>query len=163
MSEILVVCGECSKGKSTTCAMLYDELSKIAYKSEFSPERASSNWPLNTTTDVVDFVGKIYLKNVSGETKRVFIKSMGDFADPVRNALNKYIDQGVDIIVCCSRTRDRKNSTFRLLKTEFKTREPWYYLERKAKDKADMFNVKQPLVDEIVKDILNLISNQTKQ
>lgn len=157
MSEILVIYGECDKGKSTTCAMLFDELSKIADRNEFSPEKAGSNWPLNTATDVVDFVGKIYLKNASGETKRVFIKSMGDYADPVRNSLNKYKEQGVDIIVCCSRTINRKNSTFRMLKAEFKTREPWYYLEMKSKTKADMFNVKQPLVDEIVRDILSLI------
>jgi len=68
-----------------------------------------------------------------GQSARIGIISAGDIANDVRPRLNYFISEGIDTIVCCTRTRDRGGSTFQMIETEFRPQHPVVHVRRVAR------------------------------
>jgi len=161
MTHHIIIRGQRDGGKTTTCAVLYKELKKVA---EYSKILTMSWKPIETLRltpegNYSDFIAVFIVKG-----KLIILISAGDIAGDLEDILNKLSDQGflssvfegrkkIDLVICCARSRNVKGSTIRMLheritdpnaRTEF-------WVPEKTLSKSDAEEDKKILAKKIIK------------
>lgn len=158
MIKFILIRGQRNSGKTTTAGLVYTELLKICEtKHNFNGKEVESNGlQLNKQTGALyDF--KAILKN---NGKSIGIVSAGDDRNELEKEINTFIRIGINLILCCSRSRDVKGSSYRMIKDKFFKeniilKEVWVSYSPNSEDKLI---VKSKSVDEII----NLIKKTMK-
>lgn len=167
----LIIRGKQNAGKSTTAALLYSELLKRPecdpnhlFKDHTSPifKLVSQNSlvPLGKGT-YWDFAAILTLI-VGGKTIRVAIISAGDIPNDLCNEIKDVLNQGllIDFIVCCSRTINKKGSSYRMLQDNYNINAPQnqnkeFWINRTDEDDITKTNAAKLItVADIIKQII---------
>lgn len=160
----IIIRGQRDAGKTTTCAVLYKELTKLAeYSKIFTmswKEIETLNLSPNGNYD--DFIA-IFVVN----GKVIVLISLGDIADELKKILDKLNDDefiskifgkkiNIDDIICCARSRNVDGSTIRMLYERIPEpndrREFW--VPEKMPDKNNAEEGKKKLAEKIIGSIL---------
>ena len=155
---LLILRGQENTGKTRLCAEIYRQLLHYADKKhyfgnawEVMKEVIHDSIEPNGKTKIVDFKALLSIKN-----KKVGIFSMGDY---IRNdytqGLQELIDNKVDILVCCTRSINRTNSTFRYLEEKYSEYRKEIFWTDYAEKIQDLQSVKQKQAKKITQFILN--------
>lgn len=166
MTHHIIIRGQRDAGKTTTCAVLYKELKKVA---EYSKTLTMSWTPIETLRltpkgNYFDFIAVFVVKG-----KLIVLISPGDIAGDLEDILNKLCDQGflssisegrkkIDLIICCARSRNIEGSTIRMLHeriTDSNARTE-FWVPEKTPDKSNAEEDKKATVEKIIKYFKNL-------
>ena len=124
MARFIVLKGNPNSGKTYTMWMVYHMLSCLLkdtkVKHEFKLGEGSwySFYEPNPIAfndrNATDFMAKL---NIHGQ--KIGIISEGDEVKPLENKINELLKEDIDVIICCVRARNTKNSTFKMFMTKF--------------------------------------------
>lgn len=153
----LIIRGQCNCGKTTLCAEIYSELLKHVNQEHIfgepykEMEKNSKNAIVYENGSPLDF--KTIL--TKGD-KKIGIMSRGDVVDDCFiKSLSELLQQKVNILICCTRSLNRENSTFRYIEEHYKNYQKKEFWVEYAEDKTEKQIVKQKQAKEIVEYILN--------
>jgi len=156
MAKFILIRGYENSGKTATAGLVYCELIKIAQKEHiFNFIQVNENSiKLNDSNDsFIDFTAIMTIN-----TKQVGIISAGDIPTDLENLINLFLSKSVDIIICCTRSRNVIGSSYRMIQEKFLpaneiVKEFWvsYTLIKK-----EIFTVKEASVMEIINQINSL-------
>lgn len=158
MSKYAIIRANINGGKTTTCGFLYEELLK---KSEYS-------WLYNTRLEPIsrleygdngnlyDFVAIIVIDGFV-----IVIVSQGDVAKALKAILDKLegsigsltgsLFNIIDLVVCCGRSQMRKGSTIEMLHDRVYSENRKEFWTKKSDDREHWKEVKQDVIDKIVR------------
>lgn len=150
--KIFIIRGKQDAGKTTTCGLLYRELLKKADTQDHIFNGATVNkdsLSINGQTGTFnDFTATITIKK-----KSITIISAGDVKSELKISIALITAQlKIDILICCTRSQYRKNSTFELIEEEYRpfhemigvkwiTRMEKYNLNKKMKPVKDVYSI----------------------
>lgn len=113
MAELIIIKGKQNSGKSTAIGELYKKLLEFADKKhtfDFK-EVISESLRYNSKKKILDFTAILTFGNL-----RVGIISEGDFAKYTKLILEVMIYLKLDVIICASRSINRKGSVYKMIK-----------------------------------------------
>jgi len=153
MTKFIIIRGQQNSGKTTTAGLVYIELLKICETRHIfdGKEVEVNSLKYNKNTGALfDFTA---ILKVNGES--IGIISAGDIQNELENEINNFIKIGVNLIICCSRSRNVKGSSYRMIKSKFSKennilKEIWVSYSPDDKDKL---KVKTKSVSEIINHI----------
>lgn len=154
MAKLIIIRGHANSGKTTTSGLVYSELLKFAEtKHKFNGKDVESNSLKYSkeSGDLFDFIAILIINS-----KNIGIISAGDNAKDLKQEINNFINKGIEIIVCCARSRNVKGSSFRMIIDQFSQnhkilKEVWV---SHADNKDDKVIVKKESVSEIIKIVI---------
>lgn len=154
----LILRGQENTGKTRLCAEIYRQLLHYADKKhlfgnawEAMKTVTQNSIEIYNNTQTVDFKALLFINN-----KKVGIFSMGDHVrEDYTQGLQELIDYKVDILVCCTRSINRTNSTFRYLEEKYSEYRKEVFWTDYAEKLKEMQSVKQKQAKEITQFILN--------
>jgi hypothetical protein len=159
MTEHLIIRGTRDAGKTTTCGVLYEELVK---KASFS-KLYNMGWDeieglqYDEEGALYDFIAVIIIGDCV-----IIIISQGDIAGDLEAILDKLTDKDfvkkitngkadIGFIICCARSVNKKNSTFRMLEDRIpKQQRKEFWVADKTDQKEQIKENKKKLVKEII-------------
>ncbi len=159
MENHIIIRAGVNGGKTTTCGVLYEELSK---KAEFTKlynykfEEIDS-LKYNNEGNLMDFIAVIILNG-----KVIIIISQGDVAEWLQEILDKLFDKAlirrltnnistkIDFYVLCARSQMRTNSTIEMLYNRIPENQRKEFWTTKSEDKKEKKVVKLKVVREII-------------
>jgi hypothetical protein len=157
--KLYVIKGQENAGKTNACWKL---LSKFKESIEYV-----NYWELRSS-DAIYIPDKLVYENSKGNTcdfivifkhkirqERIAIISTGDEAWVLKKDIFHVLSQDVTTIICCSRTINRSNSTYRMLNRYFKKHIVWSEEITFSKD----ITIKQKYEEEIVEKIYSQLLN----
>lgn len=163
MEKYIIIRAGVNGGKTTTCALLFEELKKRADFAKIYTYRFKEleSIPINNEGDHSDFIGIIIIGGII-----IVIISQGDVAKDLKNILESIEDKSlikqltndkadsITYIVCCARSMHKKNSTFDMLynKVHEDLRKEFWTV--KSENKNDKYKVKHPIVEKIIEHII---------
>lgn len=154
MADLIVLRGTIDAGKTTTCGFIYQDLLPICNQEHAFNGRTVQTDSLRFTRNntVIDFEAVLMLQN----GKQVSIISAGDNLD-LRAKLNRHIASGSELIICCTRSQNRENSTFRMIQDEFQPTHP-IILEQWVPwtQNGNLRTIKAPVVNAVVNFVRSL-------
>lgn len=156
-TRFLILRGKENSGKTTLCAEVYRQLlpfakekhlfgkcceqMKIVVQDSIKVDEQGNTCDFQALLDVVD--------------KKVAFFSMGDkVSECFKTGIQSFIDKNVEILVCCTRSQNRKNSTFKYIEETYTGFCKKVYWTKYAPNKRDMSGVKQEQAEEIKQYIL---------
>lgn len=162
MEDFVIIRAEVNGGKTTTCALLFEELKKHAdfakiYNYHFEE---MESLPFNKEGDHLDFIAIIIIGGII-----VIIISQGDVAKHLEDILDMLKDKNlikkltngladsISFIVCCARSIHRKNSTLDMLYKRIDEGSRKEFWTVKSENKKDKYAAKLPIVDKIIEHI----------
>ena len=121
MADLIVLRGTINAGKTTTCGFIYQELLPICNQEHIFNTQTVHSDSLRFTQNktVIDFETVLTLQN----GQLLSIISAGDNWE-LRGKLNAHIARNSSYIICCTRSRNRNGSTFRMIQDEFEPANP---------------------------------------
>lgn len=157
-TQFVILRGTENCGKTTLCAEIYRFLLSHADKEHLfgKPDGdyvkvTQDSIQYDNNGDVCDFKALLTVGN-----KKVGFFSMGDYLpDFYKISIRHLVEINVDVIVCCTRSRNRTNSTFRYIEETYAKFSKKGFWVRYAEKKQDMCSVKQKQAIEISEFILN--------
>ncbi len=154
---LLIIRGEENKGKTTLCAEIYSELLKHVNQEHLFGETSKEMKKVSQNAIVYEDGNPLDFKAVLTKgDKKIGILSRGDIVDDCFiKSLNELLLQKVNILICCTRSINRKNSTFRYIEEHYKNYPKKEFWVKFAENKAEKQKVKQQQAKEIVEYILN--------
>lgn len=162
MSKYIIIKGKVNSGKTTTCALLYDKLKKVAEKSFLFTS------PLNRKIDKIEKNNKGNLKDFVSihifKGKVIVIISAGDEPKPLVLKIQKLLNPDtvieltgepyeVDIFVVCSRTQMRENSTLEMLYNRIPVKDRIEFETKYSENPEQKKTVKRKIVNNIIEHI----------
>lgn len=117
MTKFILIRGNKDSGKTTTAGLVYAELlNNCDDKHIFNGQETTINSLQynNKTGALLDFTAILKVNN-----KSIGIISAGDIPKDLAIEINKMLNFGVNLILCCSRSRDVKGSSYRMIKDKF--------------------------------------------
>jgi len=163
MEKYIIIRAGVNGGKTTTCALLFEELKKRADFAKLYTYRFEElkSLPIKNEGDHGDFIAIIIIKGIV-----IVIISQGDVAIDLKNILESFEDKSlinqltngladsITYIVCCARSMYKKNSTIDMLynKVHEDLRKEFWTV--KSENKNDRYKVKHPIVRHIIEHIL---------
>lgn len=117
MANLIIIRGERNSGKTTTAGLAYIELLKLSeIKHLFDDKEVICNNLKydDISGDLKDFRAALTINN-----KKVGIISAGDFKDELKKWIDDFIAENFEIIICCSRSRNVKGSSYKMLIDEY--------------------------------------------
>jgi hypothetical protein len=166
MTNYLIIRAIENGGKTTTAGLVYEDLSEVAtYKKLFNyafEEIPSLIYDEYGTLS--DFIGVLVING-----KLIIILSQGDISEDLKELLEKLKDENflfyltsekfssIDILVCCARSRNRENSTYRLLINCSSEKNRFEFWTKKSEYREHMLVVKYNIVNSIKRKIQELI------
>lgn len=149
MTKFILIRGQQNSGKTTTAGLAYSELLKICEAKHIfnSKEVEINSLQYNKDTGALfDFTAILKLNS-----KSIGIISAGDLAEVLENEIKKFIKLKINLIICCSRSRNVKGSSYRMLTTKFSKehnilKEIWVSY---SPDEKDKLRIKAKSVSEI--------------
>lgn len=156
MAELIVIRAGQNSGKTTTIGLVYQELLKQAEKVHvFNNETVTADSLLyNNNGDTIDFTAILTIKN-----KKVGIISAGDTASDTKRVIGGFIENDINIIICCARSVNRLGSTYRMLLDDFsQTNNIVLEIFTEYSENKDLKRVvKKEVVDKIIAKVLEII------
>lgn len=157
-TQFIILRGIENRGKTTLCAEIYGQLLQYADKEhlfgkpwEYMTNAIQNSIKLDDSGNVCDFQALLSIGN-----KKIAFFSMGDYVpDYFKIKIDGYININVDILVCCTRSRNRENSTFRYIEEKYADFHKITFWTEYAQNINEKHNVKQTQAKEIVQYILN--------
>lgn len=158
MTKFIILRGCENTGKTTTCNYVYKQLLKSANTEHLF------GWPEVSLTMVTkdsrgyDKKGlPVDIKSVMTiGNKKVGILSRGDIVEPAfTKSINEVLSQNVDVFLCCTRSKNRNNSTYAYIEEISKgyPREVFWTNVTEIAEKVD--TVKRKQAEEITEYILD--------
>lgn len=117
MAKFILIRGQQNSGKTTTIGLVYNELLKISEKVHTFKDKEVEVNSLEfdkVTGETLDFTAIVKIGN-----KNIGLKSAGDVPKDLEKEINIFIKKGIDIIICCSRSRNVKGSSYRMIIDKF--------------------------------------------
>ena len=125
MARFIVIKGVPNSGKTCTMWMIYHMLGYLLQDGNCMHEFKVKNgsWSIFKTPhpiayfndkDATDFMAKLIVKDL-----KIGIISEGDEPIPLENKINEFLSEGMDIIICCVRTRATKYSSLKMFLDKF--------------------------------------------
>ena len=117
MAKFIIIRGTKDSGKTTTAGLVYIELLKIAEtKHSFNGKDVETNsLEYNKENgNLIDFKVILTIKS-----KKIGIVSAGDVANWLEKDIDNFIKENLDIIICCTRSRNVKGSGQRMIIEKF--------------------------------------------
>jgi len=125
MARFIVIKGVPNSGKTCTMWMIYHMLGHLLQDGNCTHEFKLKNgsWSIFKTPhpiayfndkDATDFMAKLIVKDL-----KIGIISEGDEPIPLENKINEFLSEGMDIIICCVRTRATKYSSLKMFLDKF--------------------------------------------
>ncbi|MBR5920133.1 MAG: hypothetical protein IKZ56_03090 [Bacteroidales bacterium] len=157
-TRFIILRGNENYGKTTLCAEIYKQLLPFAEKKH---KFGKQNEELQTVfKDSVqkDKEGRIcdFQALLTIGDKHVGLYSMGDFVSVFfKEYVQVFIDLEVDVFVCCTRSRNKVNSTFRYIEESYKEFNKQVFWVEYVPNEEEVGNVKQRQAKEIVQFIMN--------
>jgi len=156
MADLIIIRGTQDSGKTTTAGIVYQELLKFCdHKHQFNGKDVTTDSLLyNDTESTKDFIAILTCKG-----KKIGIVSAGDIAEELRKIFDKLIQLGVDIIVCCTRSINKKGSAYRLIEDEYRAKNTIVLVVRSefSPNVNDRYSIKQKAVQDIVDKINEIL------
>jgi hypothetical protein len=156
MAEIIIIRAGQNRGKTTTTGLVYQELLKHAEEKHVFSDKIviKESLALNNNGATIDFTAILTIKN-----KKIGIVSAGDFAKYTKRIITIFIDMNIDIIICCSRTVNKKGSTYRMIMNDFSQTNNVALQIFTKYDLNEQFKneIKMPVVEEVVNKTLEII------
>ena len=147
--KIILIRGTMNSGKTTTSGLVYSELVKISEKEHtFNGKKVTGDsLQFNKKSEVVDFTSILIIGKL-----KVWIISAGDIADDLKYNIEVMISLEVDILICCTRSRNQGGSSYRMILDNFSKEheiieEFWTEFSNDPEQKN---SVKQTLVKKII-------------
>lgn len=158
MAKFIIIRGQRDSGKTTTAGLVYSELLKISEtKHRFNGKDVESNsLEYNKVSgDLIDFSAIVTINSI-----KIGISSAGDVPKELEKNINNFINKEIEIIICCSRSRNVKGSSYRMIIDKFSKnnkilKEFWVSY---SENKADKESIKKHSVLEIIKIVNNNVS-----
>jgi uncharacterized UBP type Zn finger protein len=164
MENYIIIRAVVNGGKTTTCGVLYEELSK---KAEFSrlynyQFEEIDSLIYNNGGELTDFIAVIIL-----DGKIIVIVSQGDIAKWLEVILDKLSDENlikritgnfstkVDFYVLCARSIAKTNSTIEMLYNRIPANQRKAFWTTKSQDEKDKKTIKLEIVGKIIAHIEN--------
>lgn len=170
MAQFVIIRGTQNSGKTTTAWMVYQYLSPMTDHGSY---HIFNVWngdvrtpaPIPYLLNVRDVDGCPDFKAIlTILDKKVGITSAGDWAETVEQDVDDFLQRGVDIIICCTRSRNCANSAYRLVEEKYA---PNYSIQDFGvtwdKDPDKMWDVKQPTALQVVEFVLRTLLNPQPQ
>jgi len=147
--KLLIIRGTVDAGKTTTCALLHNELvtncgAEIIHLEVILGGYYGNVIPIPDDGNAVDFYSVLKVKNTV-----VSIISPGDDAQVLKEDMNNYISKyHPEIMIVCARARDVKGSSIRMIKEYFPS---LYNLNNEiwtthSENSSDKIKVKEPVI-----------------
>ena len=158
MAKFIIIRGKGNSGKTTTAGLVYSELLKISEtKHRFNGKDVESN-SLKYKKDSGDLFDFISILTIN--SKKIGILSAGDVSIELEKNINSFINIGIEIIICCSRSRKVKGSSYKMIIDKFSKnnkiiKEVWVSY---SANKADKESIKMHSVLEIIKIVNDNVS-----
>lgn len=170
MAQFVIIRGTQNSGKTTTAWMVYQYLSPMTDHGSY---HIFNVWngdvrtpaPIPYLLNVRDVDGCPDFKAIlTILDKKVGITSAGDWAETVEQDVDDFLQRGVDIIICCTRSYNRENSSYRMIEEKYAPNYPIqdFWVTRDA-DPAKMWEVKQPTALQVVEFVLRTLLNPQSQ
>lgn len=166
MAQFVIIRGTQNSGKTTTAWMVYQYLSPMTDHGSY---HIFSVWngevrtpaPIPYLLNVREEDGRRDFKAILTILgKKVGITSAGDFAETVEHDVDDFLQRGVDIIICCTRSYNRENSSYRMIEEKYAPNYPiqdfWVTWDA---DPAKMWEIKQPTALQVVEFVLHTLLN----
>lgn len=156
----LIIRGTRDSGKTTLCAEIYNELLQLNANQEhlfgvpwLEMEKVSKNAIVyEANGNPLDFKAVL-----THEDKKIGIMSRGDVVDDCFiESLKELLQQKVNILICCTRSLNRENSTYRYIKEHYGN----YRQEEIWVDYAGVKTKKQIVKKKQAKKIVEYIFNE---
>ena len=162
-TQFVILRGRRDSGKTTLCAEVYRQLLHFADKEHLFGKPECS---MATVTDdsikfdekgnTCDFQALLTISN-----KKVGFFSMGDYVpDFFKINIHAFIEIDVDILVCCTRSRNRGNSTFRYIEETYAEYGKTVFWTEYSPQKESAHIIKQKQAEIIVQHILTKLDIQ---
>lgn len=153
----LIIRGTRDSGKTTLCAEIYSELLKHVNQEHIFGEPCKEMEKVSQNAIVYGDGNPLDFKTILTKgNKKIGIISRGDIVDDCFiKSLNKLLQQKVNILICCTRSLNRENSTFRYIEEHYKDYSQKEFWVVYAEDKKERQIVKQKQAKEIIEYILN--------
>jgi hypothetical protein len=162
MKDFIIIRAGVNGGKTTTCALLFEELNKQADFAKIYNYRFEEleSLPFNKKGNHRDFIAIIIIGGVV-----VVIISQGDVAKHLERILDRLADKSwikkltndeadsITFAVCCARSIHRKNSTLDMLYKRIEEGSRKEFWTVKSENKKDKYSAKLPIVQKIIKQI----------
>lgn len=153
MAKFIIIRGQRNSGKTTTCGIVYTELLRIAEVRHIFNDKDVETNSLEYNKEngsLKDFKAILTIKG-----KMVGIISAGDVADLLEKDINDLIDKKIEIIICCTRSKDVPGSSQRRINEKFTPNnqiliEVW---SQKSQIEDDKEIIKMQSVFEIIKTV----------
>lgn len=144
-----------NSGKTTTSGLVYSELVKISEKEHtFNRKKVTENsLQFNQKNEVIDFTSVLIIGKL-----KVGIISAGDIAADLKCNIEVMISLDVDILICCTRSRNQKGSSYRMISDYFSKEHEIigeFWIEF-SKDPEQKNSIKQSTVKKII-DLIKVI------
>lgn len=159
-TQLIILRGTENCGKTTLCAEVYKQLLPYANKEHFF----GKPWENMTTVkqnsiildkkgDICDFQAILFVEN-----KKIGFFSMGDYVpNYFKINIQALIDINIDILICCTRSRNKENSTFRYIDETYSGYCKQIFWVNYAPKKDDMYTEKQKQAKKIAQFVLNYL------
>jgi hypothetical protein len=158
MAKFIIIRGQRDFGKTTNAGLVYSELLKISEtKHRFNGKDVESN-SLEYKKDSDELFDFSAILTING--KKIGISSAGDVPTELERIINNFINKGIEIIICCSRSRNVRGSSYRMIIDKFSKnnkilKEIWV---SHSVNKADKESIKKNSVSEIIKIVNDNVS-----
>ena len=155
MANLIGIRGIINAGKTTTCGFIYEDLLSIVQTAHSFNNVDVNAYSLRYTQHhtVIDFEAMLTLPN----GKCIGLISEGDNLD-LRAKLENHIAKGAHAIICCTRSRNRRNSTFRMIQDEFQPNHPIVLEQRVVRSQnTNLRQAKSGVVNAVVNHIRRLL------
>ena len=154
---MILLRGKENRGKTTLCAAVYEQLLRYA---DIEHSFGQPNKPMKTVKhnsvefdkdgNVCDFQSLLTVGD-----KKVGFFSMGDYVpEYLKINIQFFIDIEVDVLVCCTRSRNRTNSTYRYYEETYGQLRKKIFWTEYAQNESEMGIIKKKQAENIVQYIL---------
>jgi hypothetical protein len=162
MKKFKIIRARMNGGKTTTAGLVFNQLKDQAdfakvynYNFEELQELQYSD-----SGSLSDFIGVVILNG-----KVIIIISRGDVASELEELLDALMEENlvselttglskhIDIVVCCARSQNRRNSTIEMLRNRIPEENRETFWTEKSEKFEDRFEVKEKVVSEILSGI----------
>ena len=161
-TQMIILRGNENCGKTTLCASVYRQLLQYANIEHSFGQVGKPMKTVKQDSIELDEKGNIRdfqaLLTVGG--KKIGFFSMGDYVpDYLKINIQIFINIEVAILVCCTRSRNRNNSTYRYYEETYGQLRKKIYWTEFAQNKNDVYKIKEKQAESIVQDILTELHN----
>lgn len=154
---MILLRGKENRGKTTLCAEVYRQLLKYARKEHLFGKQdkqmetvVQDSIKVNENGTICDFQALLSVGD-----KKVGFFSMGDYVpEYLKRNIQFIVDLEVDILVCCTRSRNRTNSTYRYYEETYGHLFKKIYWTEYAQNESEMGIIKKKQAENIVQYIL---------